>query len=228
MNLVPIVLDRLEKGQSPVVFGDGYDTPDGTCIRDYVHVLDLAHAHIAALDYLRGEERPHRTFNVGTGEGSSVLEVIDAIARAQGIEITPRSGGPRRGPGAADLFRGSHREHPRLEVRARPGRHRPLGRRGTCGRDQPRRGRLPGGLSGASAGRASPPGPASRPGPCRVLRVERRVHRLALSQHGGLYRELHAGSAPVDAVGTRAASQTGDPGRRSRGAGPRGATAGLR
>ncbi|MGO1389783.1 MULTISPECIES: UDP-glucose 4-epimerase GalE [Brachybacterium] len=97
MNLVPIVLDRLEQGKAPVVFGDDYDTPDGTCIRDYVHVLDLAHAHIAALDYLRGEERPHRVFNVGTGEGSSVLEVIDAIARAKGIEITPERGERRAG-----------------------------------------------------------------------------------------------------------------------------------
>lgn len=97
MNLVPIVLDRLEKGQSPVVFGDDYDTPDGTCIRDYVHVLDLAEAHIAALSYLRQEERPHRVFNVGTGTGSSVLEVIDAIARAKGIDITPEIGARRAG-----------------------------------------------------------------------------------------------------------------------------------
>ncbi|APX34357.1 UDP-glucose 4-epimerase GalE [Brachybacterium sp. P6-10-X1] len=102
MNLVPIVLDRLEQGKAPVVFGDDYDTPDGTCIRDYVHVLDLAHAHIAALDYLRGEDRPHRVFNVGTGEGSSVLEVIDAIARVQGIEITPEIG-PRRAGDPARL-----------------------------------------------------------------------------------------------------------------------------
>ncbi|WP_114856527.1 UDP-glucose 4-epimerase GalE [Brachybacterium sp. YJGR34] len=97
MNLVPIVLDALEQGRAPVVFGDDYDTPDGTGIRDYVHVLDLAHAHLAALDYLRGEERPHRVFNVGTGEGSSVLEVIDAIARARGIEITPEIGARRPG-----------------------------------------------------------------------------------------------------------------------------------
>ena len=102
MNLVPIVLDRLENGKAPVVFGDDYDTPDGTCIRDYVHVLDLAHAHVAALDYLRGDDRPHRTFNVGTGEGSSVLEVIDAIARAKGIDITPERG-PRRAGDPARL-----------------------------------------------------------------------------------------------------------------------------
>src|SRR5699024_11553453 len=71
MNLVPIVLDRLEQGRAPVVFGDNYDTPDGTCIRDYVHVLDLADAHVAALAYLRGEQRPHRVCNAGTGTGAS-------------------------------------------------------------------------------------------------------------------------------------------------------------
>lgn len=97
MNLVPIVLDQLEQGRAPVVFGDDYDTPDGTCIRDYVHVLDLADAHVAALEYLRGEQRPHRVFNVGTGTGSSVLEVIEAIARAKGTEIVPEIGERRAG-----------------------------------------------------------------------------------------------------------------------------------
>lgn len=95
MNLVPIVLAALAEGRTPIVFGDDYDTPDGTCIRDYVHVLDLADAHVAALAYLRREDRPHRVFNVGTGTGSSVLEVIDAIARATGQEIAPEIG-PRR------------------------------------------------------------------------------------------------------------------------------------
>ncbi|HIY23549.1 MAG TPA: UDP-glucose 4-epimerase GalE [Candidatus Brachybacterium merdigallinarum] len=97
MNLVPIVLDALDRGHAPTVFGTDYDTPDGTCIRDYVHVLDLADAHIAALTYLRGEDRPHRVFNVGTGTGSSVLEVIEAIARVKGIEITPTLGERRPG-----------------------------------------------------------------------------------------------------------------------------------
>ena len=82
-HLIPLILDAVDgKRDALTVHGTDYPTPDGTCIRDYVHVLDLAHAHIAALDYLRGEERPHRTFNVGTGEGSSVLEVIEAIATA--------------------------------------------------------------------------------------------------------------------------------------------------
>ena len=97
MNLVPIILDAVEAGRAPIVFGTDYDTPDGTCIRDYVHVLDLADAHIAALDYLRGEERPHRVFNVGTGTGSSVLEVIAAVGRALGKELTPEMGERRPG-----------------------------------------------------------------------------------------------------------------------------------
>ena len=101
MNLVPIVLDTLERGKSPKVFGNDYDTPDGTCIRDYVHVEDLADAHVAALGYLENDEREYRVFNVGTGKGSSVLEVIDAIGRAMDIEITPeiaprRAGDPAR------------------------------------------------------------------------------------------------------------------------------------
>src|SRR5699024_4752689 len=94
---VPIVLDQLEQGRAPVVFGDDYDTPDGTCVRDYVHVLDLADAHVAALEYLRGEQRPHRVFNVGTGTGSSVLEVIEAIARAKGSASAPEVGERRPG-----------------------------------------------------------------------------------------------------------------------------------
>ncbi|MGQ4496218.1 UDP-glucose 4-epimerase GalE, partial [Dermabacteraceae bacterium P13101] len=103
MNLVPIILDALEKGKAPIVFGDDYPTPDGTCIRDYVHVLDLAHAHLAALDYLDRDERAHRVFNVGTGKGSSVLEVIEAIARVKGIEIKPEIG-PRRAGDPARLI----------------------------------------------------------------------------------------------------------------------------
>ncbi|MDU5963346.1 MAG: NAD-dependent epimerase/dehydratase family protein, partial [Dermabacter sp.] len=63
MNLVPIVLDTLECGKNPKVFGNDYDTPDGTCIRDYVHVEDLADAHVAALGYLENDEREYRVFN---------------------------------------------------------------------------------------------------------------------------------------------------------------------
>lgn len=117
MNLVPIVLDALDRGEQPRVFGDDYDTPDGTCIRDYVHAEDLAEAHVAALDYLRGEDRPHRVFNVGTGTGSSVLEVLDAIARATGTEITPEIA-PRRPGDPARLICSTDRIEETLGWRA--------------------------------------------------------------------------------------------------------------
>lgn len=99
MNLVPIVLDRLENGKAPIIFGDDYSTPDGTCIRDYVHVADLAEAHICALDYLAAaNEAPAETvFNVGTGTGASVAEVINTIGSVLGQEITPAMGERRPG-----------------------------------------------------------------------------------------------------------------------------------
>ena len=97
MNLVPIVFAALREGRNPKVFGDDYPTPDGSCVRDYVHVLDLAEAHLAALDYLDLEERPHVTFNVGTGTGSSVFEVLNEIRRATGnnfaMDVEPRRAG---------------------------------------------------------------------------------------------------------------------------------------
>ncbi len=97
LNLVPIVLKALTEGGQPKVFGDGYDTPDGTCIRDYVHVLDLADAHLATLDYLESDERPHTIFNVGTGVGASVLEVIRQIAATTGYAVDPAIVEPRVG-----------------------------------------------------------------------------------------------------------------------------------
>ncbi|MFT4147595.1 MAG: UDP-glucose 4-epimerase GalE [Micrococcaceae bacterium] len=89
LNLVPMVFERLEKGEKPKLFGDDYETEDGTCIRDYVHVADLADAHLAALDYLDNNDREFNTFNVGTGKGSSVKEVLDTITDVTGIDTTP-------------------------------------------------------------------------------------------------------------------------------------------
>ena len=85
MNLIPMVLDRLERGESAKIFGADYDTPDGTCVRDYIHVMDLAEAHIAALDVLaEGRQPDHHTYNVGTGLGTSVQEIIDGLRRVIG------------------------------------------------------------------------------------------------------------------------------------------------
>lgn len=97
LNLVPMVFDRLERGQAPVIFGEDYPTPDGTCVRDYLHVLDLARAHLDALDYLEHEERAHWIFNVGTGRGASVREVVEAIGEVTGNRLHPVIEGRRPG-----------------------------------------------------------------------------------------------------------------------------------
>ena len=102
MNLIPMVLDRLERGESAKIFGTDYDTPDGTCVRDYIHVLDLAEAHIAALDVLaEGRQPEHHTYNVGTGLGTSVREIIDGLRRVIGWDFpveeqARRAGDPPR------------------------------------------------------------------------------------------------------------------------------------
>ena len=101
LNLIPIVFAALKANTKPKVFGSDYQTPDGSCIRDYVHVMDLAKAHIAALDYLNQEPRPYSVFNVGTGAGSSVLEVMDQIKKTTGIDfeyelVARRAGDPPR------------------------------------------------------------------------------------------------------------------------------------
>lgn len=88
-NLVPIVFAALAAGERPKVFGTDYPTPDGTCVRDYVHVHDLAEAHLVALDYLESEDRPESVFNVGTGVGSSVLEVLAEIKRVSRLDFEP-------------------------------------------------------------------------------------------------------------------------------------------
>ena len=86
-NLIPIVFAAIKAGKSPKVFGTDYPTADGSCVRDYVHVQDLAEAHLAALDYLDNEVREHAVFNVGTGRGYSVLEVLAEIKRVTAIDF---------------------------------------------------------------------------------------------------------------------------------------------
>jgi UDP-glucose 4-epimerase len=88
-NLVPIIFKSIQDGTSPQVFGTDWPTPDGSCVRDYVHVLDLAEAHLAALDYLEEPHRDYQVFNVGTGQGSSVLDVIREVAAVTGVKIQP-------------------------------------------------------------------------------------------------------------------------------------------
>ena len=97
LNLVPMVLERLDAGAAPRIFGDDYPTPDGTCVRDFVHVLDVAEAHLAALDALGDDAPAHRALNVGTGRGASVREVVEGLrVRRPGArvpEVLPRRAG---------------------------------------------------------------------------------------------------------------------------------------
>lgn len=97
LNLVPLVMQAAIGTRVPLrVFGTDYPTADGTNIRDYVHVMDLADAHLRALEYLEAGHRS-TTVNLGTGRGSTVLEVIDATRRASGVDIPVERTERRRG-----------------------------------------------------------------------------------------------------------------------------------
>jgi UDP-glucose-4-epimerase GalE len=94
-HLVPIVVDvALGRRDAVTVFGDDYDTPDGTCVRDYIHVLDLCDAHLVALEHLASGGEGG-AFNLGTGEGHSVKQIIDVVRRVSGREVRVLHG-PRR------------------------------------------------------------------------------------------------------------------------------------
>ena len=95
-HLIPVVLDvALGRRERFTIFGDDYDTPDGTCIRDYVHVDDLVDAHVLALDALAAGDV--RAYNVGIGRGHSVREVIDACRRVSGVDFPGAEGARRAG-----------------------------------------------------------------------------------------------------------------------------------
>ncbi|WP_043536038.1 UDP-glucose 4-epimerase GalE [Actinomyces polynesiensis] len=108
LNLVPMLLDRLARGDSVKIFGTDYPTPDGTCIRDYIHVLDLAEAHVHALDKLTGGVPGHHVFNVGTGIGTSVRQIIDGLRRVSGWDF-PVEELPRRAGDPPELIGDPHR-----------------------------------------------------------------------------------------------------------------------
>ena len=97
-NLMPFVAQvAVGRREKLSIFGDDYDTPDGTCVRDYIHVDDLAAGHVAALERISAGSDPMSTWNLGTGQGVSVLQVVQAFERASGrpipYEIAPRRAG---------------------------------------------------------------------------------------------------------------------------------------
>lgn len=94
-NLFPIVFETLLAGRTPRINGNDYPTPDGTCVRDYIHVADLAAAHVVAARALDSHGTLRRVYNLGSGDGVSVAEIMTAVARVTGIDFTPDVG-PRR------------------------------------------------------------------------------------------------------------------------------------
>jgi UDP-glucose 4-epimerase len=93
-HLIPLILKAVISGKPVTLFGDDYATPDGTCVRDYVHVDDLASAHIAAVNHLLGGGATG-AYNAGTGRGYSVKEVVAAVEKVTGQKV-PFIMGPRR------------------------------------------------------------------------------------------------------------------------------------
>ncbi len=94
-NLFPLVLEALLAGRTPRIFGDDYATADGTCVRDYVHVGDLATSHVAAAKALLAGKELRPAYNLGSGDGLSVRQIMDAMAKVTGIDFTAEMG-PRR------------------------------------------------------------------------------------------------------------------------------------
>jgi UDP-glucose 4-epimerase len=94
-NLFPVVLDALAAGRTPRINGTDYATPDGTCVRDYLHVADLADSHVAAARALAAGRTLEPVYNLGSGDGVSVREIMTAMAEGTGIAFEPEIA-PRR------------------------------------------------------------------------------------------------------------------------------------
>ncbi len=101
-NLVTIVMDRVSRGEAPVILGNDYPTADGTCIRDFIHVADVADAHVAVLDWL-ATASGHTALNIGTGVGTSVRDVVALITEAMGSDLEPIIAPRREGDPAESI-----------------------------------------------------------------------------------------------------------------------------
>ncbi len=95
-NLIPIVLDNLEHDRDTNIFGADWETDDGTCVRDYIHVEDIVVAHLKAVEYI-GSGIEYEIFNLGSEKGASVREVIDMVGRVSGKKVKTVVGGRRQG-----------------------------------------------------------------------------------------------------------------------------------
>jgi UDP-glucose-4-epimerase GalE len=117
IHLIPRAIQAATGGESLQVFGDDYPTPDGTCLRDYIHVVDLADAHLKALEAL-AETGRSTAYNLGTGTPHSVREVISSVERVTGRRV-PWTLGPRRPGDPAVLYAAAHKAQAELHWKAR-------------------------------------------------------------------------------------------------------------
>ena len=116
-NLMPFIAQVAVGKQAKLsVFGDDYDTPDGTCLRDYLHVVDLAIGHVKALEWVNAHQGAH-AFNLGTGNGTSVLQMIAAFEAASGVTI-PYEIAPRRSGDLAGFWADASKAHAHLNWKA--------------------------------------------------------------------------------------------------------------
>lgn len=106
-NLFPLVFDALLDGRRPKIFGNDYPTPDGTCVRDYIHVVDLAKAHVVAAKRLDRKQPVAPVYNLGSGEGVSVKQIISAVKKVTGIKTKAEILARRRGDPARIVADGS-------------------------------------------------------------------------------------------------------------------------
>jgi UDP-glucose 4-epimerase len=113
-NLIPYLTQAASGLRDPLtVFGNDYPTEDGTCIRDYIHVMDLARAHVASIHWLQSNNPSCEAFNLGTGTGNSVSEVIDAFQKANDVEV-PFAFGPRRAGDVVAIYANAEKAHREL------------------------------------------------------------------------------------------------------------------
>lgn len=118
-NLLPFITQTAAGIRKELtVFGDDYDTPDGTCIRDYIHVVDLAEAHVAALESLDDSKDNPVVYNVGTGKGTSVLEMIKAFENITGKQL-PYTIGPRREGDIKEIFANTDKVNQKLNWKSK-------------------------------------------------------------------------------------------------------------
>jgi len=96
-NIIPVILNAIEKESPVTIFGTDYDTIDGTCVRDYIHIHDLASAHISALEKLLVDDATSSQYNLGNGDGYSVSDVIDTAKKVTGVNFTVIEGERRAG-----------------------------------------------------------------------------------------------------------------------------------